>query len=63
MGIKKIGKLPETLAKSPTLGIGKSNITTIIDTNKIAAKVAGTILVIFGSNQIINIVKKTKNKE
>ena len=60
VGIEKTGSPPETLAKSPTLGIGISSQITSIVTNKIAAKVDGIIFVTFGRYQIISIVKKTK---
>ena len=59
LGIENIGNPPLTLARSPTLGISIFNAKTNIEVTKIAASVAGTALVIFGNNQIINMVKTT----
>ena len=62
-GIEKIGRPPETLAKSPTLGIGISNQITKRVMNNMAARVDGIILVTLGRYQIISIVKNTKTTE
>ena len=63
VGIENDGKPPATLAKSPTLGTGKSRINTRDVTKRIAAKVDGINFVTLGKYQIINIVKKTKTIE
>jgi putative Mn2+ efflux pump MntP len=63
LGIEKIGSPPDTLARSPTLGMGISNQFTKIVIDNIAARVDGIILVTLGRYQIISIVRNTKTTE
>ena len=63
VGIEKFGSPPATLAKSPTLGTGKSKSKTRKVTRRIAANVDGMNLVTLGKYHMINMVKKTNTKE
>ena len=58
-GIKKLGRLPLILARSPTLGISIFKVKVKMVVKNIATNVEGTIFVICGQNQMINIVNTT----
>ena len=58
----KEGRPPEISARSPTRKTGMSKIRTIAVVMPIAAKGAGKLFIIFGVNQIVNIVNPTRDR-
>ena len=59
IGMENVGRPPATLAKSPTLGMGISKLSTKPVLNKIATSVEGNTLENLGNIQITIIVITT----